>query len=175
MNEVKTSANHLKYLEEILPDFEKKIRSLIFAFKIYNDTADDLKQDILLKAIEKIETFESRSKLESWIYRIAINHCINFKKKKSEVVTDCIDSYSDDFTRLNLNPEKKYLNEENSKSLHEMVSMLPKRLKDIVILYNFNNMSQKEIAAKLDIPLGTVWSRMNKAKCLLKEEINKFL
>lgn len=175
MEKIDNTNNYLKYLEEILPSFEKKLRSLIFAFKIYSDIAEDLKQDILLKAIEKINTFESRSKLESWIYRIAINHCINYKRKKSEMATDCIDSFTDDSNTFNLNPEKKYLTEEKSKLLHNSISILPERLKEIVVLYNFKNLSEKEIAVKLDIPLGTVWSRMNKAKYLLKEKLNKFL
>lgn len=72
-------------------------------------------------------------------------------------------------------PEKDLINKELILSIHEAVSALPEKLKMVIIMYEFDKIPHKEIAATLQIPIGTVWSRLNKAKIILRDKLKKHL
>lgn len=170
MKTIKQNENkNLKDFEKIAVNFRPKIMRLVKNFGFNNELCEDLTQEIFLKVVEKISLFKGQSKLESWIYSIAINHCINFKKKYNRVKLDYLLSL--DTISKNETPEKDYLKKELGSVLKEHIAALPEKIKAVFHLYNFKGLSQKEIAMQLNIPTGTVWSRMNSAKKILRDKL----
>lgn len=165
------STYYVKYLEQQLPAIEKKLHGLINNFKFEKYQMDDIFQDILVKALEKIHTFRGKSKLETWIYSIAINYCINYKKRKQELSVDYIDTLYEKQSGDNCPLSDAYIKKDLHKRINRIIKNLPPKFRSIISLYYFENVRQEQIAERLGIPLGTVWSRMNTVKNMLRTQL----
>ncbi len=159
---------------EMVANYRRMIFNIAYAFTFDRMDAEDLTQDILIKAIENIHKFEGRSQLKTWIHSIAVFHCINYKKKKSSAFTVGLDE--DLCLPCTLDhPERDLMKKELVRNLYHAVSSLPDKLRAVIVLYAFRRLSHKEISSILDIPEGTAWSRLNKARLLLREELSRYL
>lgn len=128
-----------------------------------NETdVEDVWQQAVIKAFQHQEQFEGRSQFSTWLWRIAHNSAIDLlRKKKNE---------------LPLEEEKRAgRNSVEIDQLAELAERLPKKQREVFILYAVENKSQKEIATLLNIPYGTVRSRLFTARKLfadlLKQEV----
>lgn len=160
-----------KLFEQRLPLLSKKIFFLTLKFGFSDELCKDLTQDILFKAFLKLESFKGRAKLDSWVYSIGINYCINYSRKKRVISVEYND-YSEDIAGCK-NPEQDCLDREFNKRLLDCVQRLPERLKSVIILQSFELLKDDEVSQILNIPKGTVWSRMNRARKLLKRALEK--
>src|SRR5690349_13020159 len=70
--------------DEIMIRYERQIYRICYRFVENREDAMDLAQDVFIKAFEHLATFRGESSLKTWLYRIAMNHCINHKKKHSQ-------------------------------------------------------------------------------------------
>lgn len=131
------------------------------------EDASDAISNATLKAYEKIETLRQLEFFKTWITRILINECNVIIRKKQKVVY--IDSYTE-------NQNDTYTgNNETSIDVKQAMNKIEKELKQIVILYYFDDLSVEEIANMLEIPKGTVKSRLSRARqALAKELINGY-
>lgn len=130
--------------------------------------AEDLTQETLIKAYQKIGTFEGRAKFSTWLYRIAHNLAVNQIKKHKTLEEQ-------EFKEALLYPtESSSENEELQKQLQRALIQLPLKQREVFELYVIEEKSQKEIAALLNIPLGTVRSRLFYAKRALRSSGNFF-
>lgn len=134
--------------------------------------AEDLFQDTWLKAMKYYKKYDSSKPFEKWLFAI----CVNTYKDKLKLFYNKrkINFTSDEEKNAFLNsvPDKKAENEKLYLELHLAVSALPKKLKVVLVLYYFKDYSIKEISEILNIPDGTVKSRLKKAKTELKRGLN---
>ena len=131
--------------------------------------ADDLYQETWLKVCAKFELYNASSAFEGWLTRICVNTYRDILRKKSRsMVFDNFTSQEiKDAVMENVTIEVK----EDYSDLHEAVQKLPDKLRLTIILYYFKDLDIRQTAEALHIPVGTVKSRLNKAKKLLKEMI----
>lgn len=161
---------------ELVKRYMKKAYSIAYQFLGNSQDAKDLSQDVFIKIYQSISSFKEGYKFFSWFYRILMNHCINFKKRK--YIFDDIDEF------------KNYSNQEgsNGKSLddninlgelkemvHNAISKLPLRQRKVVILCEIEGLSQNDVSKILNISEGTVRSRLFYAKKKLKKYLKDYL
>src|SRR5208283_2101826 len=159
---------------EVVAQYRRMIFNIAYAFTFDSMDAEDLTQDILIKAMENIHKFEGRSHLKTWLHSIAVFHCINYRKKKERVYTVGLDE--DLFTPCACDhPERELMKKELMRNLYRAIIGLPDKLRAVIFLPAFSGLSHKEISSILDIPEGTVWSRLNRARLLLKEGLSGYL
>lgn len=170
--------------EESLELLIKKYSGMIFqiAHKFTGNRAqtEELCQEVLVKIVKGINKFKGESRLQTWIYSVTTNHCINYRKKQKITVFHRKEIHENTSNTLLFNgematPVKELINKELNLSIHEAVNTLPEKLKTVILLYEFEKIPHKEIAATLQIPVGTVWSRLNKAKIILRDKLKKHL
>ncbi len=147
---------------------------LHYGRKFITDTykIEDLVQDIFIKAYENIMNFDTTRKFSPWIYRIAHNVFINDMKKKKTVSFSIFDfdailphpGYEDFLPKETMDSNIKNLVEKGLENLSI-------RYKEILILYYMEDLSYKEIAEILKIPIGTVGIRLKRARDSLKKQI----
>src|SRR6266550_3350260 len=77
-------AGDVTAFDEIMIRYERQIYRVCYRFVENRDDAMDLAQEVFIKAFEHLSTFRRESSLKTWLYRIAMNHCINHKKKHSQ-------------------------------------------------------------------------------------------
>ena len=173
-----------KKLELFNEEFMPMVSSMYnFAYKLTwdEDDAKDLVQDTFLKAYRFINSFESGTNAKAWLFRILKNSFINdFRKKSKEpakVDYHDVESYynSDDIdesitTDLRVETLKGMIGDEVSIALNA----LPTDFRIVIILCDLEGFTYEEMAKILDIPIGTVRSRLHRARHLLKEKLGSY-
>jgi RNA polymerase sigma-70 factor (ECF subfamily) len=150
----------LKIFEELLT-YKENIFSICLGFSKNPHDAEDLTQDIYLKAYQKIGTLRNPYFSKEWLLRIAKNVCLDHKKKKffrfeaEEQMTEA---------RNQNNPEDSASLSEQVNNLKEAVIGLPKKQREVFVLREYGHLSYQEIAHTLEIKEGTVMSRLNRAR-----------
>jgi RNA polymerase sigma-70 factor (ECF subfamily) len=153
-----------------------KYRDKIYrtAFKMINNQEDalDLTQEIFLKAYKNISKYNFKSEFSTWLYRLAINLCIDElrkRKKSNEVLMDSIPEnliYSD-------TPEDILLSEEQESLIWKALNSLKEKERVVIVLREMEGLSYEEIANVLKCSLGRVKSRIHESREKLKKALEK--
>jgi len=153
-------------LERIYDQSSKFIYNSIFKF-VYNiEETNDLVHDVYVKVFDKRKKFtgENSSELKSWIYKIAVNHTLNYLKRKKWLVVNQPRVYFEN-SKQNLNEKYKDLDENIVVALNK----LPTDHRVMLIIREIHEKSYEEISEILDLPIGTVRSRINRSREKLKK------
>ena len=129
------------------------------------DDANDAIQETLYSAYKNYYSLKEKSYFTTWIIRILINNCYNIINKNKKI------SYIDDNVIQNTTDVEDNYAVENS--LEWVLEQIDKDLKEIVVLYYYDDFSVADIANVLKIPQGTVKSRLSRARAQIKEIIKK--
>lgn len=176
--------------EEKFEEFYKENFTYIhyIANKILKDTeeATMIANDVVITFFNKINLFDQDKPIRPWLHKITTNKCLNKiksdKSKKLELIVDDeeienSDKINNEFLNIadqkNLNSLETILKKEKTKLIAKALNNLKKEFKEIIILTYYYNMSYVEVANKLNIPLGTVMSRLFNARQKAKEELIK--
>jgi RNA polymerase sigma factor (sigma-70 family) len=165
-------------------EFMPHINSMYsFAYRLTldSDDAKDLLQDTYLKAYRFIESFQKGTNAKAWLFRILKNSFINDYRKKSKepskVDYQDVESYynSEDVDRqitpdLRVEALKDMIGDEISNALNS----LDVDFRTVIILCDLEGFKYEEMAKILDIPIGTVRSRLHRARNLLKEKLSTY-
>lgn len=131
--------------------------------------AEDLTIETFGKAFEKLGDYSSKYAFSTWLYRIAVNNCIDFLRKRSARYSLSNTLSEDDKLeeKILLSPEQQMIDEQQKDYLRQIVSQLKTNYKVLVEMRYFEQKSYEEIAITLNIPLGSVKARLFRAKGLL--------
>lgn len=152
-----------KAFETIIMEIIDSLYRVAYGILENEEDASDAISNATLKAYEKIETLRQLEFFKTWITRILINECNAIIKQKQKVI------YIDNYTE---NPNDTYTsNNETIIDVKQAMNKLEKELKQIVILYYFDDLSVEEISNMLEIPKGTVKSRLSRARQVLAKEL----
>ncbi|MBZ4642495.1 MAG: hypothetical protein PWQ25_1473 [Deferribacteres bacterium] len=149
--------------------------TLINITKDYN-LAEEFVQEAFVKAFEKLDMLKNKEHFYAWIKRIAINNALMyFDRNKRVVDMEKEDDESSDsfFERLSdySNPEEELLTEEMKRYVRKFVDALPDKLRTVILLREVEDYSYEEIAEMLNIPIGTVRSRLFNARQFIKQRL----
>ncbi len=133
--------------------------------------AEELMQEVYVRAIWKIGTLKNPSRWREWLIRIARNTCLNHLHKQS-LHRLFLSKTSRDPVEPN-SPECRLIWEEQNESLKRAVSRLPRKQREVVILKYYGDLSCAEIAAARKIKAGTVLSRLDRARESLKAQLEE--
>lgn len=142
-------------------------------FRLVNDRedAEDILQEVFVKAFSEIRSLKNTDSFGGWIKRIAINHSLTFLRKKKIYFTEIEDDKTYDVKDDEL--EEKLALEFRIEELQNAIAELPLQIRTIVNLFLFEEMPQEEIAKTLDIPAGTVRSYYHRAKKKIFEKLTQ--
>jgi len=140
--------------------------------------AEDIVQETYLMAFNKFHQLRDRTKCKPWLLRILRNNFLkSYQKKKSHQKlseTDYIDFLKE--TLASRNAESLLVEASANKTVKDAIDRLPVKYREVLLLYYMEDMLYKEIAAALDVPIGTVMSRLTRAreglKTLLLKQMN---
>jgi len=142
-----------------------------------SEDARDLSQDAFVKAFQARHQFDRERPFYPWFYRILKNHCLNFLKR---VRKNTEPLYHDDalnnerFRTDRPTPLEQLEKDERVRLTQAAIEQLSVEHREVIILKNFRGLSYREIAAELDIPIGTIMSRLYYARKMLKEIITEW-
>ncbi|HEV8629060.1 MAG TPA: sigma-70 family RNA polymerase sigma factor, partial [Thermoanaerobaculia bacterium] len=145
--------------------------------------AEDLVQETYLKAYKYYDKFEEGTNLKAWLFKILKNTFINSYRKKQQAppkadFADIEESFEsivrNDGGQQSLNPEEELLEKVLDEDVQHAIEELPHDYRMVVLLADLEGFSYKEIADILEIPVGTVMSRLYRGRRLLEEALLKY-
>lgn len=172
---------HAIFQQEFFPHMDAMYN---FALKLTNDEdeAQDLVQDTCMKAYRFIHSFEPGTYAKAWLFRILKNNFINDYRKKSrgpskvefEWVEQSITGDEDSEPAFQADLQAETVNEMLGDEITAAIQALPVDFRMIIILCDLEEFSYEEMARILNIPIGTVRSRLHRARALLKVALSNY-
>jgi len=163
--------------EELVLKYQDRIYNLCRHMLGNGHDAEDAAQDTFIKAYQKLKDFRPEASCYTWLYRIAVNTCLDYKKRpfweslfsKSEGGAS-IDEPASNWP----SPETLCESKQIGLALHTSIRNLPSKLRTAIILHEIEGLSYSEIADVLEISMGTVKSRISRAREELKKTLRLF-
>ena len=134
--------------------------------------AEDLTQETFYSAIKNFSQLKDRDKAKNWLFSILKNLFLKDLEKNKKRVDIEFDSVSNMISGK-VNIEEEHLKAEAARNLREALNKLDERLKAPIEMFYFEKLSYKEIAKSLDLPIGTVMSRIARGKVYIRRELSR--
>lgn len=171
-----------KAFDVLVLKYQHRIIKLVARFVRNSDEVQDVTQEAFIKAYRALKNFRGDSAFYTWMYRIAINTAKNYlvsaSRRATESAVDAQDAEqydSGDWLREYATPEKELLAAEIKKVIYKTISDLPADLKEAVTLREMEGLSYDEIAEVMDCPIGTVRSRIFRAREAIDKQLKPLL
>ena len=167
---------------EILKKYRAPLYNLLYRMVRNKMETEDLVQEAFIKAFNSLASFNDDYAFSTWLYKIAINNCIDhFRKKK--LITFSIDkpiesnngNIKREFPDTSYRPDKFLLSKEKDRLIDEAIQNLPEKYRTAIVLRHNEDKSYEEISEIMEIPLGTVKARIFRAREMLKKQLKEKL
>jgi RNA polymerase sigma factor (sigma-70 family) len=163
-----------KAYAELLSRYRDAIYFMLLKMVNNQDDAEDLTIEAFGKAFKSIHQYTPNFAFSTWLFKIATNNCIDFIRKRRGGLTISIDQNNFDREEMpihiqtnELDPEENLINQQKVKLMRDIVQKLKPRYRKLVEMRYFEELSYEEIAASLELPIGTVKAQLFRARELL--------
>ena len=131
--------------------------------------AEDAAQETFIQAWLHLSSYRPQTSLRNWLYRIAVNAAMDMLRKEKRILPNALEDLQ--LKDPQPGPETLFSQGERTALVQKAVSSLPDASRAVLVLREYEGLSYHEIADALDIPVGTVMSRLNYARKLLKDKL----
>ncbi|WP_456279497.1 sigma-70 family RNA polymerase sigma factor [Bacillus sp. AK128] len=157
-----------KVIDQLMDDYGQSLLQLTYSYVGKRDIAEDLTQEIFVKCYKKLDQYQRKSSLKSWLWRIAINHCKDFLKSWHHnhiILSEEKIRHTVDETEV----ENEVIQRDEDETLVKAVLGLPDPYREVIYLYYYEEMTIKEISFMTSLNQNTIKTRLKRAKELLKD------
>ena len=170
--------------DKIMVHYRERMYGVIYNMTLNHSDAADLTQETFVKAFRSISKFKRKSSFFTWLYRIGVNLTLTFLKRKRNRKFFSFEQFFGDslnegqkgeLASNEINSAKSTMLNELHEKLNEALSRLSDKHRTIVILYEIDGLSHKEISQIMKCTQGTVRSRLHYAKIQLQSMLSEYL
>lgn len=163
----------------LIRNYEKRVYNLAYRLCGSYDEANDVSMDAFIRVFQAIKHFRGDANFSTWLFRIVTNVYLDRRKRTKNrqhlSLEEYIELEENSVSRQIEDPaphpgQVAETNERNA-ALQKAVNSLPDYQRAMVVLYHTEGLSYEEIADSLDLPIGTVKSRLNRARLVLREKL----
>jgi len=133
--------------------------------------AEDAAQETFIQAWLHLSSYRPQTSLRNWLYRIAVNSATDILRKDKRILPNSMEDLQ--LTDGQPGPEMVVSQQERIVLVQKAVLSLPEASRAVLVLREYEDLSYQEISSTLDIPIGTVMSRLNYARKLLKDKLEQ--
>ena len=167
--------------------YQRKVYAVALGMLKDKDEAMDVSQEAFVKVYKYLDHFKGDSSFYTWLYRITVNICIDVMRRKGSsggqmeefdesVATDLGEARIGALgSRLGTNPQKSALRRELAEKIQEALAAVPEKHRAILLLREIEGMSYEDLSRTLDIPKGTVMSRLFHARAKVQKILSEYL
>jgi RNA polymerase sigma-70 factor (ECF subfamily) len=165
--------------------YQRKVYAVALGMLKDKEEAMDVSQDAFVKVYKYLDHFKGDSSFYTWLYRITANICIDRIRKRGgaehvefdeSVATDMSEARIGALgSRLGTNPQKSALRRELAEKIQEALAQVPEKHRAILLLREIEGMSYEDLARTLEIPKGTVMSRLFHARTKVQKILSEYL
>lgn len=168
---------------ELVRRYQRKIYALVYNMTSNREDAEDLVQDVFVKAYASLKNFKGDSSFYTWVYRIAVNRTINFLKQRNRRAATSLDNMDEGVERdpayvelvARESPFRDATISELQKKLNEALQTLSEKHRAVVVMHDIQGIPHDEIARMLGASQGTVRSRLFYARQQLQNHLKEYL
>ncbi|HLK57693.1 MAG TPA: sigma-70 family RNA polymerase sigma factor [Chthonomonadaceae bacterium] len=161
--------------ESLLDAYETRVYRLALRFTGNVPDAEDVTQEVFLGVYKSLGRFRGSSTLGTWIYRIAMNHCLEYRRKRRLELTP----YEEELTLVTSDwredPVQSADHRELSEKVEAAINCLSPLHRDVVVLHELQGLTYQEVAETLNVPVGTVKSRLSNAFRRLRDLLGGYV
>lgn len=170
----RSKGGDVRAFEQLVLRYQDKIYNLCRYMLHDADEARDAAQDAFVKVHSSLKSFSPDASFYTWLYRIAVNTCLDYgRKSRPELFEE--DSAVDDLPSGQPSPERLYESKETGQLVQAALRRLPEKLRAAIVLKEVEGLSYEEIGDALGTSLGTVKSRISRARDELRKLLQKKL
>ena len=167
--------------------YQRKVYAVALGMLKDKEEAMDVSQEAFVKVYKYLDHFKGDSSFYTWLYRITVNICIDVMRRKNAAGGDTeefAESIANDLSearigalgsRLGPNPQKSALRRELAEKIQEALAAVPEKHRAILLLREIEGMSYEDLSRTLDIPKGTVMSRLFHARAKVQKILSEYL
>ncbi len=160
---------------ELLGAYQRRIYAVCYRMVRHPDDADDLTQDAMVKVLEGLDTYHGRSQLSTWIIRVTMNCCLSHLRKQKvrrhgslEELSGSGESAGVGAVRGELSPLARVEQAERQALLLRLLRGLDPQMRAVLVLRDMQDLDYAQIGEVMDVPVGTVKSRLFRARAALR-------
>ncbi|WP_236747514.1 RNA polymerase sigma factor [Achromobacter ruhlandii] len=159
-------------LRDLVREHATRLQRFIIKHIGNTTEAEDLAQQAFVEAARSYRSFRGESQLSSWLYGIALNLVRNYLSRAPERRHDFVsDSVLAEHAASDLSPERLLEQNQTMALLQESLDELPDNMRDILLMVGVDEISYEDAAAMLTVPVGTVRSRLSRARAALRDKL----
>ena len=163
--------------DELVRRYEKQAYNLAYRLAGNYDDASDVVVEAFVRAFQGLHTFRGDANFGTWLHRVVVNTFLDMRKRsrgrQHVSLEEQLELNGDTLTRqiedTSPGPQELVEQEEREEVLQRAIAQLSPDRRILIVLYHFENLSYEEIAQMLKLPVGTVKSRLNRARLALRE------
>ena len=158
--------------EQLISPLEQRIWRICWHYTGNREAAEDCGQEAMLRIWRNLENYRGDCALETWVFRIAANCCMDYLRKKKRdrsVSMEPLQEQGFDPADPSTGTEEQVVAADEQKRLREAITMLPEDQREALIMTQLEKVPYEEAAKLLGVSEGTIKSRVNRAKARLKE------
>lgn len=172
-------AGNMDAFEQLILQYERRVYTIAYKYMGNHEDASDMAQEAIIKAYQSIGSFRGDAAFGTWLGKITANQCLDeLRKRKKQQTTSLEDtleleegSVKKEIESLAATPEEHAIRQETASYMQMLIGELKEEYRAVVILRELEGYSYEEIADILSCSLGTVKSRISRARLYLKERI----
>lgn len=165
--------------ERLVDHYERKIYNLAYRLTGNHEDAGDMAQEAFIRVYQSLPNFRGESAFATWLFKIASNACLDeLRRRKRQPVSSLDEPVELDdgetprqFADVGDGPEQAVERRELQRAVHESIMALPEEYRIVLVLRDLHDLSYNEIVELTGLTLGTVKSRLNRARAQLKEKL----
>ncbi|WP_372794785.1 RNA polymerase sigma factor [Pontiella sp.] len=180
---LKAQQGDVQAFDQLVERYHSKIYGLTYNMTSNREDAEDLTQEVFVKAFEALPRFKGKSSFYTWVYRIAVNKTINYRKKRNRKRALSLDSFDQDIKLDDAyhemtakgSPLRNISLSELQKKLNEALQNLSEKHRTVVVMHDMQGIPHDEIAKVVGASVGTVRSRLFYARRQMQTELSEFM
>ncbi len=167
--------------------YQRKVYAVALGMLKDKEEAMDVSQEAFVKVYKYLDHFKGDASFYTWLYRITVNICIDFIRKRAGAGGEAVE-FDETLpmdvseanigalgSRLGTNPQKSALRRELAEKIQEALAAVPEKHRAILLLREMEGMSYEDLSRTLDIPKGTVMSRLFHARAKVQKILSQYL
>lgn len=170
-----------QYFEILIQRYMEKAFRIALDFSHNTEEAKDLSQDAFLRAFSRIKQFDGRSSFYTWFYRLVVNLCLDYTRRKGRVIWERLEREADgvsepiELTDASSTPDQEAMAGETIRRVDKTLDAMPKNQRTAFLLRNHQGLSITDIAKVMKTTEGTVRVYLHRAVAALRQSLVEFV
>ena len=158
-----------KLLDQLMDNYGQSLLQLAYSYVGNREVAEDLTQEVFVKCYQRLDQYQGKSSLKTWLWRIAINHCKDYLRSWYHKHIVISEEQAKHTSSQEKEVEDQVIQRYEDEQLVKIVLSLPDTYKEVIYLFYYEELSIKEISYLTSVNQNTIKTRLKRAKEILKD------